>query len=411
MKKNLKLFYVIGVLWFMTKTVHAQPAEFDSWNQYRGHARDGVVAIENTPKQWPTEGLKELWSMKVGESFSEIAIADGRAFVTSSELIDSTSGFEHLLALDAQTGKQLWKVTIDSLFIDVDKWGNGPRATPTVDGEMVYILSGLGKFSAYDTKTGKRLFQHDFGADYGSKTPRWGYSTSALRVEDMMVIEIGGTENRALGAFDKKAGELLWANGQGAAHYGSPIQVEMDGQKQIVYASGKTLYSFNYKGDTLWTCNLPVTSPTAAPVFIKPNRFFISAVRRIGFCVIEVEDNKAKVISEGTSMKTDYSTACYHNGYIYGFNVATLQCINPLTGEKIWTKRGFGKGSLIIVGDKLVILSDAGKLVYAEATPESFVELSSFQALEGRCWTAPSLAGGRLYVRNLDTVSCYSFSE
>ena len=135
--------------------------------------------------------------------------------------------------------------------------------------------------------------------------------------------------------------------------------------------------------------------------------FFLSAIRNPGFVIAKVENNVASEVITGNSMKTDYNTACYHNGYIYGFNVAALQCISAETGEKKWTKRGYGKGSLILVNDKLLVLSDQGKLVLVQATPDEYKETGLFQAIEGKSWTAPSFSGGKIYVRNLTEMACY----
>nr|MBC8321585.1 hypothetical protein [Bacteroidota bacterium] len=112
-------------------------------------------------------------------------------------------------------------------------------------------------------------------------------------------------------------------------------------------------------------------------------------------------------VIQGGSMKNDYNSSCYYNGYIYGFNVAALRCISAETGEVKWTKRGFGKGSLIIVGDKLLVLSDQGKLILVDAIPHSYVEKGSIQAISGKSWTAPSFVNGKVFVRNLTGMACY----
>jgi len=143
------------------------------------------------------------------------------------------------------------------------------------------------------------------------------------------------------------------------------------------------------------------------PVVIDNNKIFVSAIRNIGFVIIEIQNNIPKEIARGTDLKTDYSSCVYYNGYIFGFHVAALQCISAETGKKMWTKRGFGKGSLILVGDKLLVLSDKGKIIQVEATGEKYTEQGSFQAIEGKSWTAPSFANGRLYVRNLTEMACF----
>jgi len=127
--------------------------------------------------------------------------------------------------------------------------------------------------------------------------------------------------------------------------------------------------------------------------------------------ILKVQQDSITEIIQSSSMKNDYSSSCFFNGYIYGFNVAALQCISPISAEKLWVKRGFGKGSFIIINDKLVVLSDQGKIIYIEADNQSYKEVNSFQALEGKCWTAPSYSNGRLYVRNLTEMACYKINQ
>ncbi len=413
MKKVIRTLF-LGVL-FLHFNISSSYSEENKvgteWNQFRGHDRSGIVTNTNHPEKWDEDGLTLLWKIETGDSFSEVAVSNGRAYVMTSEQTDSVSGYEQILALDAATGEKIWKQTISSLFIDEDEWGHGSRSTPVIDKTKVYTFSGTGKLTALSIETGEIIWQRDFISEFGSELPRWGYSSSPLLVENGVVMEIGGTDNRALGMFCKDTGELIWAKGEGPAGYISPVPAIINGQKSILYINGETLYSFDTKGNILWTCEVPVPGPMAVPVVIEHNRIFISAIRRIGYCIIEVNDNEPEIILTGTNMKNDYSSSVYHNGYIYGFNIAALVCIDATTGERKWVRRGFGKGSLIIIEDKLVIFSDTGTLVYAHATPEGFQEISSFEALDGRCWTAPSYTDGRLYVRNLTHVACYSFKN
>jgi outer membrane protein assembly factor BamB len=408
-KMTAVLLTIISVI-FSISTLQAQMSNETDWPRYRGTDAAGKAEHIQAPESWPENGLQLLWKKEFGDSFSEISLAQGKAFVLSSELTDSVSGFEYLTALDAATGEQIWQAKLDSVFIDADNWGHGPRATPSVKGDKVFVFTGRGKLMALSAENGNIIWQRDAVKEFGSTIPRWGYASSPLVVDNMVISEIGGTDNHTVAAFDTENGELLWAGGKGASAYCSPLAVALNDKMNILHVNSNILYSFDKKGDTLWTCKLPLSGPMAIPVFMEPDKIFISAVRSTGFCVVQVSEQEPEVILTGNSMKNDFSSSCYYKGYLYGFNVASLQCIDPATGEKKWVKRGYGKGSLINIGDKLVILSDKGRLVYAEAQPEAYKEISAFDALEGRCWTAPSYASGRLYVRNLTHVACYSFN-
>ncbi len=144
---------------------------------------------------------------------------------------------------------------------------------------------------------------------------------------------------------------------------------------------------------------------------VGANRIFLSGVRSPGFVIIEVNHHKIKEIARGDHMQTDFNTASYNSGFIYGFNVSTLRCISAETGELKWSKRGYGKGSQIVVNNHVVVLSDQGLLVLAEVNPNAFVEKASAQAIKGKSWTAPSYARGKVYVRNLTGMACYQMYE
>jgi len=146
------------------------------------------------------------------------------------------------------------------------------------------------------------------------------------------------------------------------------------------------------------------------PVFIQPNKVFLSGVSTNSCSFIKIEEGKPTTLLDTTTMRNDFGTSCYQDGFIYGFDLAAFTCISEKDGKRIWKKRGFGKGTVIIVGDKLIIFSDRGKLVLAETGTDEFTEISSFQALEGKCWTAPSYADGKLYVRNLSQIACYQLN-
>jgi outer membrane protein assembly factor BamB len=409
--KMTPLLLTIIAIIFSTFHLQAQMSNETAWPRYRGADAAGRAENVQTSENWPETGLQLLWKKEFGDSFSEITLAQGKAFVLSSELTDSISGFEYLTALDAATGEQIWQTKLDSVFIDADNWGHRPRATPSTDGDKVFVFTGRGKLIALSTETGEIIWQRDAVKEFGSTIPRWGYASSPLLVDNMVISEIGGTDNRTIAAFDKDKGELLWAGGKGVSAYCSPLAATINEKLNILHVNSNILYSFDKKGDTLWTCKLPLSGPMAVPVFMAPDKLFISAVRSTGFCIVQAGKQGPEVILSGNSMKNDFSSSCYYKGYLYGFNVASLQCIDPTTGEKKWVKRGFGKGSLINIGDKLIILSDKGRLIYAEAQADSYKEISAFDALEGRCWTAPSFASGRLYVRNLTHVACYSFNN
>ncbi len=377
------------------------------WNQFRGPDRNGASIESLSDVNWLEMQPELIWKKELGSGFSELTISEGIIYTMGSTKTDSLSGFEFVAAYDEKTGNKLWNTKVDSIYIDHDGWGDGPRSTTVIDETQIYSLSAWGKLSANLKEDGRLLWQVDFIKDFGSNIPRWGYASSPVIVDDLLIMEVGGSDSRAFVAFDKKNGEIKWSNGDGNASHDSPLSVVLDGQEQTIFANGRTLYSYSTKGDTIWTYSMPFGGLTAIPLLIGENKIFLSGVRNPGFIIVEIKDGKPTEILHGNSMKNDFSSCVYHNGYIYGYHVAALRCISAETGEVSWTKRGFGKGSLMLVDDKLVILSDKGRLAIADATPKAYTELTSIQAINGKSWTAPSFLNGKVYIRNLTEMACY----
>lgn len=398
------LLVVLGLI--QAGSAISQQIRSIDWNQFRGNNRNGISLETGIPNQHSETWPKLVWKKEIGSAFSEITVSGDIFYTMLSEKIDSISGFEYIAAFDVNTGNEIWRSQVDSIYIDADGWGDGTHSTPTFDEENIYSFSALGKLTANSRKDGKQLWQVDFVKEFGSTRPRWGFSSSPLLIDDILVMEAGGTDSRAFIAFDKKTGDIKWAKANGNAHYSSPILANFEGKDQIIFTKGNTVFSYDMNGDTLWTYDYHLRNPMATPVVFDGNKIFVSTAYA-GYVILEIKDNKPTELLKGTTMKTDYSSSVYYNGNIYGFHIAALNCISAETGEKKWTKRGFGKGSLILVNDKLLVLSDKGKLIQIEATPDGYTEQGSFQALEGKSWTAPSYSNGKLYVRNLTEMACY----
>jgi outer membrane protein assembly factor BamB len=401
----------VAVLLFLTQAAVFAPEGVcnDNWNQFRGSNRDGRIIINN--HVMIDAGPQLIWSKDIGSGFSEVVVVDDMIYLMMAEKTDSVTGWETLVCMDAKSGKTLWSTRVDKVFIDEDDWGDGPRSTPAVDDHMVYCLSASGKLAAIDRRSGQIQWSVDFVQQYGGTIPRWGYSTSPLLVDDLVIMEVGGENDHGFAAFKKSTGELKWHAGSVSAAYNSPVIVETNGSRKIIFANGSSLYAFDVNGNALWTYTMPLRSPMAMPMYISPGKIFVSAANNAGSFIIDVTGTEPVELTTSTQMRNDWSSSCYKDGYIYGFNVATLQCMDAETGQRKWLRRGFGKGSLILIHDRLFVLSDLGTITIVEATPEGYREIKVVEALEGRSWTAPSYANGKLYVRNHTHIACFRIME
>jgi outer membrane protein assembly factor BamB len=370
------------------------------WPQFRGPNRDGISPEPGLLASWPGGGPRVLWKIPLGEGFSQVVVAKNRLFAFYGQGSDEVAA-----ALDAATGKQLWRVRVDSKYMSDQ--GNGPRSTPTVDGNLVYVLSAAGKLAALNAANGRTAWSHDLPAEYGARIPGWGASTSPLVEGNLLLVNVGGAGNKSVIAFDKATGKPVWTSQGNGAGYSAPIGITVRGVRQlIVFAADSVLSLAPKDGKLLW--QLPWKTDydvnAAAPVFFPPDKLFISSGYGTGSALfqIKVAGNQVSAVEiwKSKGMKNQFSSSILHNGTLYGFDNGTLKALDAATGEERWKQRGLGHGSLIAAAGKLVVLSDTGTLALLEATPKEYKQLGAIRVLEGKCWTAPTLANGRLYLRN-----------
>lgn len=367
------------------------------WPQFRGPNRDGISRETGLLKSWPAAGPKVLWKTPVGEGFSHVVVAGNRLFTLYGQ-----GDSEHAVALDATTGKQLWKVAIDRKYSS--DMGNGPRSTPTVDGNMVYVLSANARLAALNAANGKKVWEHDLADEFGAKIPGWGASTSPLVEGNLLLVDVGGFGGKSLAAFDKKTGKTVWTSQSDKAGYSAPIAVTAGGVRQAIFFTGTSVVSVAPATGKLfwripWRTDWDVNA--AVPIFVAPDKLFISSGYGVGSALFKLKGGSApEEVWKSRGMKNQFSSSVLHNGVIYGFDDTTFKAIDVATGKDRWRQRGFGHGSLLLADGHLAVLSDRGKLALVEATPAAYKEKGSVEILSGKCWTAPTLANGKLYVRN-----------
>ncbi len=381
----------------------AGPAAALDWPQFRGVNRDGVSAETDLPRRWPAEGPRVVWKQAIGEGYSGVSVAGDRLYT-----MDSDGTTEYVLALEAGSGKEVWRVAAGPELID--PMGNGPRTTPTLDGGTVYAMGSHGRLLALKAADGAKIWEVDLPQAFGAKRPTWGYSGSPLIDGDLLILEVGGKEGRGVVAFEKDTGKIRWGALDGDAAYSSPAVMTIGGIKQYVVTrrAGPQTVALRLDGSVLWTHPGPF-SVIASALFIPPDKVYVSGGDDAGAVLmrIKTEGGKATVeeLWKTRTMKNHFNNAVLVGEHLYGFDNATFKCLSVATGEPAWALRGLGKGSLLVAdGNLLIVLSDTGTLLLVEATPAAYTELARFQAMEGKAWTAPTLANGRLYLRDHDEI-------
>ena len=372
------------------------------WPQYRGVNRDGTSAATGLRKSWPAAGPAVVWRKPIGVGFSGISASGGRLYT-----MDANADSELAVCLKADTGEEIWRTPLGPRF--VEEFGDGPRSTPTVDGDLLYALSSYSKLFALKTSDGSKVWEVDLPGAFGGRVPRRGAASSPLVDGGLVLVEGGGTEGKAIQAFDKLTGATKWTSQDGSPGYASGIAVTVDGVRQEVFArtGSKDIISLTPAGQVHWKHEW-VPGVIAMPLFVPPNRIFASAADDVGSILLEIgtKDGAPSVreVWSSRAMKNHFNSSVLAKDHIFGFDNASLKCVSAATGEQKWVQRGFGKGSLIAADGLLIVLSEQGLLALADATPEGYRERGRFQALTGKAWTSPTLAGGRLYLRDQDEI-------
>ena len=374
------------------------------WAQWRGPNRDGISSETEFLKNWPKEGPTVLWHIPFGDGYSGISIAQDKVYTMFAEGDDEFVG-----CLDASNGEEVWRFRSGAKF--TEQRGDGPRSMPTVHGDSVFALGAEGKLYALNAHDGEQLWTHNFVKEFGSKIPTWGFSSSPLIEGNLVLVEAGGKDGKSIVAFDKKSGDVVWTTHTDAVGYSSPISIDFGGVRQTIFLTSKMLLSVAPEnGHIYWKYPWPEGINIATPIFIPDDKIFISASYDKGAVLLKMiadEDGiEIEEVWKSRVMKNHFNSSVLQGDYLYGFDNAILTCIEVNTGEEQWQHRGFGKGSLLLADGHLIILGEGGKLALVEVSPNEYREKARFQLFDDKCWTVPTLAGGRLYLRNQKEMVC-----
>lgn len=298
--------------------------------------------------------------------------------------------------------------------------GDGPRGTPTVDGDKVYVEGGNGDVSCLDAETGETLWHVNLAKGFGGGVPGWGYSESPLIVGDLVIVTPGGKQGTLL-ALNKQTGERVWQSGDvnEGAHYSSPVLAEIHGVQQIVQFGNQSVFGVSLEdGKQLWSYKAPAngTANCCAPI-VDENFVFASSSYGTG-------GGLAKIIEAGSKQQAEEEyfnkkLECHHGGlvkvgdYLYTNGGGNLMCIEFKTGKVMWEDRSIGKGSLVVADGMLYLLSEGQQVALAEANPKEYREHGKFK-IEGHgrpSWAHPVVAGGVLYIRDQESLTAYHIKE
>ncbi|MEA2205777.1 MAG: outer membrane protein assembly factor BamB [Blastocatellia bacterium] len=407
MKTIKTLLSVAVIVMSLCAGVTAQTAA--NWPQWRGPNRDGISKETGLLKQWPAEGPALAWKTAgAGGGYSSLAISNGRIFT-----LGLRGDREYIVAFDVANGKQVWATAHGKAFRN-DR-GDGPRGTPTIDGDRLYALGGAGDLSCVEIATGKVVWTMNVLDRFDGRNIMWGISESPLVIGEKVLVNPGGP-GASIVALNKKDGSLIWKSQSDTAGYSSGVPVQIGNTTQVVFFTHSRAVGLDLKdGKLLWEYDRAANdvANVATPV-VRGNRVFISSDYGTGAGLVEIKaDGKAQEVYFTRDMRNHHSSSILIGDHLYGFSSGILTAMKFDTGEVAWKDRSVGKGSLAYADGNLYAFSENGVVGLIEATPTGYKEKGRFRISQDSLptWTHPVIAGGRLYLRDQDTIYAYDVRE
>jgi outer membrane protein assembly factor BamB len=385
------------------------------WPMFRGADRSDISRETGLLKQWPDGGPKKLWVFdKAGLGYSGFSVVGGTLFTMGA----SDEGEEFVYALDTKDGKPKWKTRVGALL--TNNWGDGPRGTPTVDGDRVYALGGKGDLVCVSAKDGKEVWRASM-TENGGKVPGWGYTESVLVDGDKVICTPGGGQGTLL-ALDKMTGKKIWQSDgwTDPAQYASVIAADVKGVHQYIQLTMKSVAGVDANdGKVAWKMDFPgKTAVIPTPIF-KDGEVYVSAGYGVGCMKVDISGgNSASQVYANTNMENHHGGVILVGDYLYGYSGrGGWTCQDWKTGDVKWAEKKLGKGAIHCADGMLYLLEEqTGTVVLIEASPDGWKEHGRFKldpqtALrkpQGKIWTHPVVSDGKLYLRDQDLIFCFN---
>ena len=386
--------------------------------QFLGPARDGTDRRLQVDPNWTNSPPEVLWRQPIGKGWSGFVIQGDVAFT-----MEQWDESEWVSAYSILDGSLLWKYEISALHTNV-AGGTGPRATPTIWNSRLYACSAVSQVACLDIFTGQPIWSQDLLELDGStqedfeKKVSWGRSGSPLIANDLVVVPFGGASPQVqpLIAFDAETGQERWRAGSGEISYSSPMLTSVDGVEQILFISENKLAAYAPQdGNELWSFPWPGASnanpAVSQPIVLDDNRIFLSKGYGEGARMLSVrlDGDQWKIDTLWKSaqvLRTKFTNCVVLNEFAYGLSDGILECVDLSSGKRKWKKGRYRQGQLMLVGDLLLISSEAGELVLVAANPEQYQELAKMDIIGDVTWNPIALSGDRVLIRNSDEAAC-----
>lgn len=424
---TLLLFVIFGVS--VGKSGFAQTID-TNWPSWRGPRGDGSWNAPQLADKWPAEGLASEWSVEIGGGYAGISVADNRVITMDRQIVEGTeersdgeetkaskTELERVLCFDLQTGKELWTFEYDQPYGDLD-YGNGPRAAPTIHGDIVLTLGALGRLNCLSVADGAVVWSHDLVKDFKGRPPMWGYAASPLVHNDAVIVFAGAANGFCVLAFDLQTGQQKWHSLSDKAGYSWPVPVRRQGHTQLICWTPSHIRGIDASnGRPLWSVPYEVTYGVSIATPIVHEDIALVCGYWAGSRAIKLGENPedAKLLwEENRNLRGLMSQPLYRDGYVYLLDKQYgLTCFELQSGKKLWddkntlTPRGRNPQASIVwlneegntARNRIIALNAKGELVLATITPDGFTEQARTTIIDPT-WSHPAFVGQRVLARS-----------
>lgn len=390
------------------------------WPQWRGPNRDGISTEKGLLQDWPAGGPPLAWKATgLGAGHSTVSIS-GNRIITSGDKGETS----YLLAFNLADGKPLWSTKLGQA--GAPGWGGfaGPRSTPTIDGELVFTVGQYGELLCANAATGKEVWRKHFDADFGGKLPEWGFSEGVLVDGDNVIITPGGSQG-AIVALNKKNGTTVWRAKEftDMAAYASIIKASIAGVPQYVQLTEASVAGIApADGKLLWRAARKGATAVIPTPIVSGENVYVTSGYGIGCNLFKVTKEggafKAEEVYANKVMKNHHGGVVLLGDNIYGHSDGVgWVCQDLKSGKAVWEEKGkLGKGAAVYADGRLYLRQEdkQGTIALVEASPAGYKEHGRFDQPERtskNSWAHPVVAGGKLYIRDQDTLLCYDVKK
>ncbi len=372
------------------------------WPQYLGP--DGAGKVEGEIRtDWKANPPKELWRKDIGQGCTSFAIAGSKVVVMGNK-----DNHDIVWCFDTASGKELWTHRYPEK-LDPKMYEGGPNATPTIDGDRVYTLSKTGNLFCLSLADGKPVWYKHYDQDFNGKAPSWGFSASPVVKGDLLYC-LPGSRDGGLFALDKNTGQVRWSSGDKTnAGYAAPVFFEYKGREVAAGFHGRELVTYDLaaKGKPVfeftWRTSYDVNASN--PQY-HDGMMFLASGYGMGYAVIDVTARKPKVLHKNEDLRMIFQNSILVDGDILGVfgdkNIpAELIRMDMRSGKIHWRESMPGtRGSSLMVGDTMVILSETGDIICGDPRKTGWTEHGRVKALTPLCWAPVAFGDGKIFARS-----------